>query len=105
MNNPTEIDHLGIAVSSLDEGVRFYQALGLTVSHRETVPAEQVLVAMLPAGPGTSAPRIELLEATAEDSVIAKFIQKRGPGLHHIAMRVDSLDAAVERMKSQGARL
>jgi methylmalonyl-CoA epimerase len=105
MNSPIEIDHLGIAVSSLDEGLRFYQALGLTVSHRETVAAEQVSVAMLPAGPEPSSPRIELLEATAEDSVIAKFIQKRGPGLHHIALRVDNLDAAVQKLKGEGARL
>jgi methylmalonyl-CoA epimerase len=106
MNNPIEIDHLGIAVSSLDEGLRFYQqGLGLSVSHRETIPAEHVSVAMLPAGPDSSSPRIELLESTAQDSVIAKFIQKRGPGLHHIALRVDNLDAAIQRLKGEGARL
>jgi methylmalonyl-CoA epimerase len=106
MKTSIEIDHLGIAVRSLDEGLRFYeQMLGLTVSHRETVAAEQVSVAMLPAGPEPSSPRIELLESAAEDSVIAKFIEKRGPGLHHIALRVDHLDAAVQRLKSEGARL
>jgi methylmalonyl-CoA epimerase len=106
MNSPIEIDHLGIAVRSLDEGLRFYeQMLGLTVSHRETVAAEQVSVAMLPAGPEPSSPRIELLESAAENSVIAKFIEKRGPGLHHIALRVDHLDAAVQRLKREGARL
>jgi methylmalonyl-CoA epimerase len=106
MNSPIEIDHLGIAVRNLDEGLRFYeQMLGLTVSHRETVAAEQVSVAMLPAGPEPSSPRIELLESAAENSVIAKFIEKRGPGLHHIALRVDHLDAAVQRLKDAGARL
>ncbi|HEY1950446.1 MAG TPA: methylmalonyl-CoA epimerase [Bryobacteraceae bacterium] len=106
MNSPIEIDHLGIAVRSLDEGLRFYeQMLGLTVSHRETVAAEQVSVAMLPAGSEPSSPRIELLESAAENSVIAKFIEKRGPGLHHIALRVDHLDAAVQRLKREGARL
>jgi methylmalonyl-CoA epimerase len=106
MNSPIEIDHLGIAVRSLDEGLRFYeQMLGLTVSHRETVAAEQVSVAMLPAGPEPSSPRIELLESAAENSVIAKFIEKHGPGLHHIALRVDHLDAAVQRLKHAGARL
>jgi methylmalonyl-CoA epimerase len=106
MKNSIEIDHLGIAVRSLDEGLQFYaRMLGLTVSHRETVAAEQVSVAMLPAGPDPSSPRIELLESTAEDSVIAKFIEKRGPGLHHIALRVDHLGATVERLKKEGARL
>jgi methylmalonyl-CoA epimerase len=106
MNSPVEIDHLGIAVRSLDEGLRFYeQTLGLTVSHRETVAAEQVSVAMLPAGPEPSSPRIELLESAAEDSVIAQFIERRGPGLHHIALRVDDLEAAVQRLKKEGARL
>jgi methylmalonyl-CoA epimerase len=106
MNSPIEIDHLGIAVRSLDEGLRFYeQMLGLTVSHRETVAAEQVSVAMLPAGPEPSSPRIELLESAAENSVIAQFIEKRGPGLHHIALRVHNLDAAVQRLKREGARL
>jgi methylmalonyl-CoA epimerase len=106
MNSPIEIDHLGIAVRSLDEGLRFYeQMLGLRVSHRETVAAEQVSVAMLPAGPEPSSPRIELLESAAENSVIAQFIEKRGPGLHHIALRVDDFDAAVQRLKSEGARL
>lgn len=108
MINPSgiEIDHLGIAVRSLDEGLLFYeQMLGLAVSARERVPAEQVTVAMLPAGPEPASPRIELLEAAGEDSVIAKFIEKRGPGLHHIALRVDNLAAILDRLRSQGARL
>ena len=87
---------------SLDAALRFYeQQLGLAVSLRETVEQEKVKVAMLPAGE----PRIELLEATGADSVIAKFIEKRGEGLHHIAIKVPDLAASVERLKSHGARL
>ena len=101
-----EIDHLGIAVRNLDEGLRFYeQLLGMRVSQRETVEAERVNVAMLPAGKAADAPRIELLEAMDADSTIAKFIEKRGPGLHHIALRVDDLAAAAERLQSGGGAL
>jgi methylmalonyl-CoA epimerase len=97
-----EIDHLGIAVRSLIEGLRLYEGmLGMAVSGRETIASEQVAVAMLPAG----AARIELLEATAEESPIARFIEKRGPGLHHIALRVDDLPLAIERLRSEGARV
>lgn len=100
-----EIDHLGIAVRSLEEGLRFYcDVLGMQVSARELVPAERVAVAMLPAGdPG--APRVELLEALDSQSAVAKFIDTRGPGLHHLAVRVDDLTAVVERMRLAGARL
>ena len=96
------IDHLGIAVRSLDAALEFYErALGLSVANREEVPQEKVKVAMLPAGQ----PRIELLEATAEDSPIARFIAKRGEGLHHVALRVPDLPAAIERLRAAGARL
>jgi len=95
------IDHLGIAVKSLEEAVGFYESLGLSVAHRETVAAEKVHVAMLPAGDS----RIELLEPSAADSPIAKFLEKRGPGLHHVALRVPDLNAAVERLRANGARL
>ncbi|MBV8549657.1 MAG: methylmalonyl-CoA epimerase [Acidobacteriaceae bacterium] len=101
-----EIDHLGIAVRTLEEALRFYEGiLGMEVTGRETVEVEGVKVAMLPAGAGADAARIELLEATDENSTIAKFIEKRGPGLHHIALRVDDLSAAVDRLRSEGARL
>ena len=96
------LDHIGIAVRSLDEALEFYQqALGLEPSGRVSVPQEKVRVAMLPAGE----PRIELLEATADDSAITKFIAKRGEGIHHIALKVPDLAAAIERMKAHGARL
>ena len=97
-----QIDHLGIAVRSLDRALEFYRdQLGLNVSLRETVEHERVKVAMLPVGE----PRIELLEPTESDSVIGKFLDKRGEGLHHVAIRVPDLGASVERLKSAGARL
>ncbi len=96
------IDHLGIAVRSLDEALRFWRdQLGLEVSSRETVEAEGVNVAMLPAG--TS--RIELLEGTAADTVIARFVEKRGEGIHHVALRVPNLAMAVARLKATGSRI
>lgn len=101
-----EIDHLGIAVRSIEEGLRFYEGvLGMTVKHRETVAAEHVHVAMLPAGEQERAPRIELLEAADSESTVAAFIEKRGPGLHHIALRVDDLQATAARLREQGARV
>ncbi|HEX5226687.1 MAG TPA: methylmalonyl Co-A mutase-associated GTPase MeaB [Bryobacteraceae bacterium] len=97
-----EIDHLGIAVRSVDAALHFYhKLLGLRVSLREPVPQENVNVAMLPAGHS----RIELLEAATPDSVIAKFIEKCGEGLHHVAIQVPDLSATAERLKAHGARL
>jgi methylmalonyl-CoA epimerase len=98
-----EIDHLGIAVRSLSEGLAFYRdALGMTVEHQETVAAEHVNVAMLPSG---GASRIELLEATDDNSTIARFLAKRGPGLHHVAVKVDDLAGTVDNLRQRGARL
>jgi methylmalonyl-CoA epimerase len=98
---PIEIDHLGIAVRNLEESLQFYQdALGMSVSGTERVETERVRVAMLPAGA-----RVELLEATDADSPIAKFIEKRGPGLHHVAISVDDLPAAVARLRERGVRI
>jgi methylmalonyl-CoA epimerase len=101
-----EIDHIAIAVANLEEGLHFYrQLLGMTVTHQETVEAERVNVAMLPVGVVTDSPSIELLEPLDGNSTVATFIEKRGPGLHHIALRVDDLAAAIERLKVEGARL
>jgi methylmalonyl-CoA epimerase len=98
-----EIDHLGIAVRSLDEALRFYAAnLGLPILSRETVEHEKVNVAMLPAG---ASARIELLEPLDPSSTIAKFLEKRGPGLHHVAMRVPDLQATARRLEAAGVRL
>ena len=97
-----KLDHLGIAVRSLDHALKFYQdQLGLSVSVRETVAHEKVNVAMLPVGE----PRIELLEPAEADSVIGRFLEKRGEGLHHVAIRVPDLSAAVNRLRAAGARL
>jgi GTPase len=100
--SPAAIDHLGIAVRSIDQALKFYRdQLALSVSVRETVEHEKVNVAMLPLG----GPRIELLEPTEPASVIGKFLEKRGEGLHHVAVRVADLNAAVERLRNSGARL
>jgi LAO/AO transport system kinase len=97
-----KIDHIGIAVRSLDEAMPFYEsAMELPVLSRETVEAEKVNVAMLPAGES----RIELLEGSDPASTIAKYVEKRGPGIHHIAMKVPDLLATVERLKTAGIRL
>ena len=95
------IDHLGIAVKSLAQARKFYENLGMEIHGEESVETEKVKVAMVPVGES----RIELLEATSEDSAIAKFIQKRGEGLHHVALHVDNLEEAVEKLKASGARL
>ncbi len=96
------IDHIGIAVRSLHDALPFYEtSLGMEVISRETVEHEQVHVAMLPAGDT----RIELLEPASPDSTIAKYIDKRGPGIHHIALKVSDLPAIVERLQASGVRL
>lgn len=94
------IDHLGIAVKSLAEARKFYERLGLDVVSEEVVPHEKVKVAMIPVGES----RIELLEATTADSVIHKFVEKRGEGLHHVAIHVPDLAHAVETLKAAGTR-
>ena len=96
------VDHIGIAVRSLAETLPFYtRQMGMRLLGRETVAAEGVDVAMLSAGPS----RIELLEPTSPDCTIARFLDKRGPGMHHVAMRVADLSAVVERLRASGAKL
>ena len=95
------LDHLGIAVKSLEAAKRIYEQIGLQLSPEEIVAGEKVRVVMLPVGDT----RLELLEPTSDDSVIAKFIEKRGEGLHHISLRVPDLAAAVAKLKSSGTRL
>ena len=94
------IDHLGIAVKSLAEARKFYEKLGLEVQSEETVPHEKVKVAMIQVGES----RIELLEPLNPDSVIAKYLAKRGEGLHHIAIHVPDLAHSVEELKAAGTR-
>ncbi len=96
-----QIDHIGIAVKSLVAAKAIYEKLGLSISPEETVEQEQVRLVMVPVGES----RLELLEATSEDSTIAKFIAKRGEGLHHVCLRVPDLPAAVARLKKDGVRM
>ena len=97
-----KIDHIGIATRGIEESLGFWRdALGLEVKHTETVEEQGVRVAMLPVGE----PRVELLEPTGPDTPVAKFLEKRGPGIHHVAVRVADIRAALARLKSQGARL
>ncbi len=95
------LDHLGVAVRSIAAAKGFYESLGMVVGHEEVVEFEQVRTAMLPIGDS----RIELLEATAEDSTIGRFVAKRGEGLHHIAVRVEDVDAVFRRLSGEGVRL
>jgi methylmalonyl-CoA epimerase len=95
------IDHLGIAVKSLTAAKAIYETLGLAVSPEETVEQEQVRLVMVPVGQS----RLELLEATSDDSTIAKFIAKRGEGLHHVCLKVPDLAGAIRRLKKDGVRL
>ncbi|MBB6143240.1 methylmalonyl-CoA epimerase [Silvibacterium bohemicum] len=106
MNEPGQIkiDHLGIAVASLDAARRLYESLGLAVAHTETVEHEQVKVAMIPMSSSDTG-RIELLEPTSEDSPVGRFLKKRGEGLHHVALQVEDIASTLATLKAQGARL
>lgn len=95
------LDHIGIAVSSIDESLRIYEALGLKASEPETVPGQGVVTAFLPVGDT----RLELLEPTGADSPIAKFLAKRGPGVHHVCFAVTDLEDAISELAGRGFRL
>lgn len=97
-----KINHLGIATKGIDDALKFWQdALGLENIHTEEVAEQKVRVAMLPIGDT----QIELLEATADDSPIAKFVEKRGGGIHHIAVEVENIEESLAKLKREGARL
>ena len=96
------LDHIGIAVANLDDALAFYRdALGLEIEAPEEVASQRVRAHFIPAGEGA----LELLEATADDSPIAKYVAKRGPGLHHVTLRVDDIAAALAQLKARGVRL
>ena len=96
------IDHIGVAVSDLNASLRFFRdALGLELEAPEEVPSQRVRAHFLQAGDAT----VELLEATSDDSPIAKYVSKRGPGIHHVALRVDDIVAALADLKARGIRL
>ena len=97
-----EIDHIGIAVHSLDEGGAFYRALQMKESDREEVTSEKVKVGFYPLENDAN---IELLEPTSDDSPIRKFLDKRGPGIHHICLRVNKLDELVTHLKKNNVQL
>jgi methylmalonyl-CoA/ethylmalonyl-CoA epimerase len=97
-----KINHLGIATKGIDEALKFWEdALGLENVHTEIVEDQKVRVAMLPIGES----RIELLEPTSEDSPISKFIEKRGGGIHHIAVEVENIEESLAQLKAKGMRL
>jgi methylmalonyl-CoA/ethylmalonyl-CoA epimerase len=97
-----KIDHIGIATGGIAEVANFYrEALGLKIEEIEEVPEQKVRVAMLPIGES----RIELLEPTTVDSPISKFLAKRGPGIHHVAIQVENIRESLRKMKEEGARL
>jgi methylmalonyl-CoA epimerase len=97
-----KINHLGIATNGIDEALEFWEdALGLENVHTEVVEDQKVRVAMLPIGES----RVELLEPTSDDSPISKFLEKRGGGIHHIAVDVDDIEASLARLKAKGMRL
>lgn len=95
------IDHVGIAVESIDEAKKLYEDLGLHVEEIEEVPQEGVRVALIPCGES----RIELLEPTTPDSPIRKFLDKRGPGIHHLCLATDALRADDAKLRELGYRL
>lgn len=97
-----KLDHVGIAVADVDAALAFYRdALGLEIEPAEDVATERVRAHFIPAGEGA----LELLEATAPDSPIAGFLTKRGPGLHHITLRIDDIHSALEQLRARGVRL
>ena len=97
-----KINHLGIATKQIEEALNFWEdALGLENVHTETIEDQKVRVAMLPIGES----RIELLEPISDDSPISKFLEKRGGGIHHIAVEVTDIEASLEQLKNKGMRL
>lgn len=97
-----KINHLGIATKNIEDALKFWEgALGLENVHTETVEDQKVRVAMLPIGET----RIELLEPTSDDSPISKFLEKRGGGIHHIAVDVEDIEASLAKLKANGTRL
>ena len=101
MSQQPVLDHLGIAVASIDSGLAIYTALGIEVEGIEEVADQKVRVAFLPVGDA----RIELLEPTDDTSPIARHLERRGPGLHHICLRVPDIRAAMEQLAGEGYRL
>ncbi|MDO9391764.1 MAG: methylmalonyl-CoA epimerase [bacterium] len=97
----SQIDHIGIAVKNIEEAAKLYQDLGLSVQGTEVVESQKVKVAFI----GIGQSRIELLESTAPDGNIAKFIESKGEGIHHLAVKVDNIEKALEELTAKGYQL
>ena len=98
---PTRINHLGIAVEDLDQASKVYQAMGLSIQKVVEVPEQKVRVAFIPIGETT----IELVQPMSPDSTVATYLEKRGQGLHHLALEVEDIEAALSELKALGMRL
>lgn len=97
-----KVDHIGIAVKSIDEALKFYEGvLGIECVSQEVVEEQKVKVAFLPVGDT----EVELLESTDEDGPVAKFIERKGEGIQHIAYKVDDIEKAIEELKAKGVRM
>lgn len=96
-----KIDHIGIAVKNLEEGSKIYEILGIVSAGTEEVAEQKVRVSFFPVGDS----EIELLESTAPDGPIAKYIEKNGEGIQHIALRVENIEEALAELKAKGIRL
>ena len=99
--NIKQIDHIGIAVKNIEESLEIYKLLGFECAGTETVEEQKVKVAFLPCGES----ELELLEPTSEDSPVSKFIDNKGEGMHHIAIRVDDIEKSLAELKAKGVRL
>ncbi|MBC7249047.1 MAG: methylmalonyl-CoA epimerase [Anaerolineae bacterium] len=97
----TKVDHIGIAVRDIEEARRLYEALGLKVTHVKEVEEQQVRVAFLPVGDT----EVELVQPTTADSGVARFLEKRGEGVHHLCFEVEDIEVALAELQAQGMRL
>ena len=97
----TKLDHIGIAVRNIDDALAIYRTLGIDVQHVEDVPTQGVRTAFLSVGDAN----LELLEPLSDASTVAKFLEKRGEGIHHICLRVDDIESHLARLQSEGFRL
>ena len=97
-----KIDHVALVVNDIDQALEFWQeALGIALDHQEEIPREQSAIAFLPVGDS----EIELVQPTSNDSGVAKYLEKRGPGMHHLCLEVDDIDAMLAQLKARGVRL
>ena len=96
------INHIAIVVDDIDRALSFWRdALGLKLDHIEDIPEQESMVAFLPTGES----EVELVQPTSEDSGVARYLQKRGPGMHHICFEVEDIQASLEQLKGKGVRL